>query len=413
MNHFINNIKINHLLHLQDFNIPISDKENPHLLITGKNGSGKTILLCAVAEFLDKIKNDGSLYYKEYRSWAQNYLDSLNTTTDAAQKLRAKTQYEQFEKRVQDLFGQVEIEFDDVATMINAYQQNQFILAFYQADRKILMKEPLNPTKPTISSSFDIRTSATDQFLYFLSDLKIQEALARNENMIEDADKIKHWFVGFEEILKQIYQDEQLLLVFDYRDYSFWIESEGKRFKFTQTSDGFAAVLDIVADLILKMQSKDRLTHVYDMEGVVLIDEIETHLHLELQKIIMPLLTKIFPNIQFIVTTHSPFVLNSLDNAIAFDLEHRKVIDELTDYSYASLAEGYFGVSSESSYMQMQFEKLVAYLKQEEYSDVDKLAVRSLIEDFDKVSDLASPAFVGKYLSLKTHYSEKLNQILS
>lgn len=41
----------------------------------------------------------------------------------------------------------------------------------------------------------------------------------------------------------------------------------------------------------------------FHLSGIVLIDEIETHLHLELQKNIMPLLTAIFSNIQFIVTS--------------------------------------------------------------------------------------------------------------
>ena len=54
----------------------------------------------------------------------------------------------------------------------------------------------------------------------------------------------------------------------------------------------------------------------------------------------MPLLTKVFPNIQFIITTHSPFVLSSMPNAVAYDLEHQEVLDNLTEYSYESLAEG-------------------------------------------------------------------------
>lgn len=59
----------------------------------------------------------------------------------------------------------------------------------------------------------------------------------------------------------------------------------------------------------------------YNAQGIVLIDELETHLHIELQKKILPFLTKFFPNIQFIVTTHSPYILNSISNAKAYDLE--------------------------------------------------------------------------------------------
>ena len=55
---------------------------------------------------------------------------------------------------------------------------------------------------------------------------------------------------------------------------------------------------------------------IYDtskISGIVLIDEIDLHLHIEFQKEILPLLLKIFPKIQFIITTHSPFFILGLD----------------------------------------------------------------------------------------------------
>ncbi len=50
MNYFIKNIHVNKLFHLNNFDIPIDDEKYPHLIITGKNGSGKTILLNAVSD---------------------------------------------------------------------------------------------------------------------------------------------------------------------------------------------------------------------------------------------------------------------------------------------------------------------------------------------------------------------------
>ena len=172
-------------------------------------------------------------------------------------------------------------------------------------------------------------------------------------------------------------------------------------------------MLDIVIDLILKMQPQGRLAHNYTKKGIVLIDEIETHLHLELQRIIMPLLTQLFPNIQFIVTTHSPFVLNSMNNAIAFDLEHQKILDDLTDYSYDALAEGYFGVSTGSSYMDMQLDKLHRLLEKEKLSEADKQAIRLLTKDFEELPEVASPNIVGEFLQLKCRYADKLKNILA
>ena len=130
----------------------------------------------------------------------------------------------------------------------------------------------------------------------FIVDCKVQEALARNEGKTEDADYIRQWFVGFRNILRQIFDDTTLELDFNYKDYSFLIQTRGKSFKFTELSAGYSAALDIVADLILKMQSQNNVVRAYEKEGIVLIDEIETHLHLELQRVILPILTTIFTN---------------------------------------------------------------------------------------------------------------------
>lgn len=55
MGNFITSIKVNHIFHLENFCIPISENEKKHLIITGKNGSGKTILLNAIVEHLSKV----------------------------------------------------------------------------------------------------------------------------------------------------------------------------------------------------------------------------------------------------------------------------------------------------------------------------------------------------------------------
>ena len=413
MNHYIKNIHINHLYHLHDFDIPIADENTPHLMLTGKNGSGKTVLLNAIASFLDNIKNDKSLGFTKYREHLEYNRNKLSREMQDAQKLmQTKNNINFYQSQIDKMFGQIELDFVDVANMIEDYQKEDFIIAFYQAARKTQMIEPKNPTKPELKGKGDVRSTVTNQFLNFLSDLKIQEALARNEQQFNDAEQIAQWFASFEDLLRQIYQDNELKLKFNYKDYSFLICTEGKEFKFTQTSDGFAAILDIVADLILKMQTPDNLTRAYQKKGIVLIDEVETHLHLELQKVIMPILTKVFPNIQFIITTHSPFVLNSLNNAVAFDLEHREVIDELTQYSYEALAEGYFGVSSESSYLEMQLATLGSLLQKKELSDADKSTIRYLIIDLDKVSESVSPNIVGAYLGLKNKYAPVIKTVM-
>lgn len=381
MARYITNIHVNKLFHLSDLDIPVADNNAPHLILTGKNGSGKTITLNAIADFLDNVKEDTNLIYQDYPKWMK-------------------------------VLNNVNIEFSNGYSFIHDYQEGNFIIAFYQAARKTAILEPQSPMRPELKEKFPSRTLMTNQLLFFLADLKIQEALARNEQQVAEADKIKDWFESFENVLKGFFEDKDLKLRFNYRDYTFHIETQGKSFKFTELSDGFSAIIDIIADLILKMQKKDTLVMDYLKPGIVLIDEIETHLHLQLQKIVLPLLTKLFPNIQFIVTTHSPFVLSSLPNVTAFDMEHRETIVNLSDYSYQALTEGYFGVSSDSDYIKARLEQLRELLAKEQLTDEETETTKQIIADFRNMPEAASPAITGRFNGLLVDYSKKIRNIL-
>lgn len=408
MNYFIKNIKVNKLFHLHDFAIEIPPK-NPHLLLTGKNGSGKTVLLRAIADFLDIVKEDEAMHFANYYNSLDFWQNKKNNTPQETLQTNQKITY--YQNHIDKLYGRIELALIDTAKLIEEYQKKEFIISFYGAGRLTKMSEPKNPTKPNLQVKGKADTSLTNQFLYFLSDLKVQEALARNEQQVADADNIKAWFEDFENLLKEIYQDDNLQLVFNYRDYSFTIRTRGKAFKFTEMSDGFMAAIDIIADLILKMQDDTSLTRSYQKQGIVLIDEIETHLHLELQRIVMPLLTRIFPNVQFIVTTHSPFVLSSMPNAVAYDLEHREEISDLTEYSYEALAEGYFGVKTESSYMEMRLNSLRALLEKKNLTKGEIEQLQTLIANFEQIPEVVSPTLIGEFMRLKVEYSEKINAL--
>lgn len=413
MSRYINRIHINKLFHLNNLDITIEDENNPHLIITGKNGSGKTILLNAIADFLDNVKGDNSLSYLALYERLAAFQKASETTTVMSDKMALRNAAMDTSNKIDKIFGKVCVDFDNPEEVARKYHIGDFVFAYYQATREIkgILKEPKSPTKPSFKKNGKIKETSTSQFLNFLSDLKIQEALARNEQQINDANEIGAWFKDFEHLLQEIFQDNNLKLEFNYKDYSFFIITNEKKFKFTEVSDGFSAVLDIVADLILKMQEDGLLLRNYQKEGVVLIDEIETHLHLGLQKIVMPFLTKTFPNIQFIVTTHSPFVLSSMPNAVAYDLEHREILYDLTDYSYESLAEGYFGVKTPSSYAEMQLNNLQALLEKEDWSDSDKIEIKQLTSDFDKIPETISPLIVGEYRQLAVKYANRIKEL--
>ena len=89
-----------------------------------------------------------------------------------------------------------------------------------------------------------------------------------------------------------------------------------------QLSDGEKCLLALVGDLArrLAMAHGRRPGNPLHGHGVVLIDEIDLHLHPEWQRMILHRLLDTFPNCQFFITTHSPLVLNQLQPANLFML---------------------------------------------------------------------------------------------
>lgn len=91
------------------------------------------------------------------------------------------------------------------------------------------------------------------------------------------------------------------------------VEKQGDELIVNQLSDGEKCLLALAGDLARRLAianpSLDNPLHGY---GVVLIDEIELHLHPKWQRAIIPNLVKTFPNCQFIITTHSPQVISDL-----------------------------------------------------------------------------------------------------
>lgn len=81
-------------------------------------------------------------------------------------------------------------------------------------------------------------------------------------------------------------------------------------------SDGEKGIIDMVADIAYRMAvlNPQLLSDVLKTPGVVTIDEIDMHLHPQWQRTIIDDLRTVFPNIQFIVTTHSPSVISNISS---------------------------------------------------------------------------------------------------
>jgi predicted ATP-binding protein involved in virulence len=91
------------------------------------------------------------------------------------------------------------------------------------------------------------------------------------------------------------------------------VTKQGQELIIDQLSDGEKCLLALAGDLARRLAiANPSLPDPLQGSGVVLIDEIELHLHPKWQREIIPALTRTFPNCQFIVTTHSPQVISQV-----------------------------------------------------------------------------------------------------
>ena len=145
------------------------------------------------------------------------------------------------------------------------------------------------------------------------------------------------WFRNQEDIENQIkvrndsdYEDKSLAAVkkamlamldgfedirIERRPLAMKVNKNGKSLKIDQLSDGEKCTIALFGDLARRMALANPGKDVNPLEGsgVVLIDELDLHMHTSWQRKVLNVLRDTFPNIQFIITTHSPIVLSEAD----------------------------------------------------------------------------------------------------
>ena len=398
--------------------ISLSSTTRKHLILTGKNGSGKTSLLLALKQFLQNIDNGAYAHYNNYQSNYEKIKKQLSEIP-LSQEHKVypvhggpiKVNQKQMEAHLQSQlasalntikqFGGVKIDFNVPVALQKEFKEGNFIIAFFEAKRNTNLEIPKGITKVKLKKYYSIIETARQEFIQYIVNLKADRSFARDEGDEGTVAKIDEWFQVFEKNLFKLFDIDSMALSFDRKSYNFNIIEPGKApYNLNQLSDGYSAILSIVTELILRME--EHRTKSYDVQGVVLVDEIETHLHIELQKRILPFLTAFFPNIQFIVSTHSPFVITSIQNAVICDLEKKVVTTDLSGYSYDTIVESYFDSDKYSSVLKMkidEYEKLLA--RRTQLNNDEKKSLSSLIEYLESIPKYLSDEFAVKMQQIK------------
>ena len=126
------------------------------------------------------------------------------------------------------------------------------------------------------------------------------------------------------------------------------VEADGTRIPFDGLSDGYRGVMKIVADIAVRMCILNPYLKEKTFErtpGIVAIDELDLSLHPKWQKRIIRTLTSLFPKVQFICASHSPFLIQALEEGQLISMEGM-VDEEYSGESIEDIAENIMGVEN-------------------------------------------------------------------
>jgi predicted ATP-binding protein involved in virulence len=329
----IQSLNIKNFRGFEDITIPFS-ASNVCVFI-GENGSGKTSLLDLLSNFLVRLISDVSIYYTPLNPIVLTETltndDILLTENSFESTLNLEINTKKYALKINKSIGQNSTQ-EWILKNTEIWNTDLIppIMVLYPADRNLRyvssittqnqIDNPLFTYHLAFSKSLDfqdfydwfrseedkeneqkIRTrnldyssfhlqnirSAIDLFFSTLGGVQFSDLRAeRNENDIKEGFKAN--FTSTLTILK-----------------------ENQRFKLQQLSDGEKGLLMIVADIARRISIVN--ASIKTGNGVVLIDEIELHLHPKWQERVIPALQNTFPKIQFIITTHSPQVLSNIE----------------------------------------------------------------------------------------------------
>lgn len=400
-NLFIKKIIINEVRSIKNFEILLSENTKKNLIITGKNGCGKTSLLESLKFSLKHVISKKNNQLKDFHfalnqsvnrkaELIKNNIGNGNEINQIEDKIKF------IEKQIKLLSRTSEIIFNtENFNIANQYDNGKFIVAFFSAKRNTSLKTPTGINKINTKSVYSIEENANNEFIQHIVNLKADKSFAKDDGETEVAKNIDQWFLSFEKSLKDLFNSEDLELKFDRKSYNFIIKEKGKEpYNLNELSDGYSSILSILTELIMRMETHK--TKSYDVEGVVLIDEIETHLHIELQKKILPFLTSFFPKIQFIVSTHSPFVISSIENAVICDLEKRFTTTNLSGYSYDTIIESYYDLDKYSILLKDKIEEYDQLMSIEKLDEDQEESLDELKQYLDDI-----PKFISDELAVK------------
>lgn len=361
----IDSVSLRELGPFDDIRIDLPEGTDPRLadvyLLTGPNGCGKTTVLYAIAAV---IGNDRSLLGPRMRS------ERSRASIVASGQERSMTPTEG-----PDLTGLV----DAVAEKrplgpLDEYTTRAFLhdlriapaklgwAAFaYAGTRKVEsghVKAISEPSVSPLAGSLSFRHTANTRTLaQWIANQEFRRLKAKETGRAERVEQIARSVRDIERAVAEIIEDPSFAFVSGSDlDLDIRVRRHGAVLDMDVLPDGIKSIVSWMADLLMRLDRTPWIddTPTLERSFLLLLDEIDAHLHPAWQRRILPMVQKLFPNAQIIASTHSPFVVGSAHDAHVITLAMKDGVSVLESIkpsqigiSYSAVLRDIFGIQSE------------------------------------------------------------------
>lgn len=307
-------------------------------IVVGKNGSGKSSVLQAVAIAVSwivaRIKSEKGI---------GQYIDELSVT-NGHQNAMIDAYFEEFgkitipNKTKAGLPKRFSIDLNGLRDYVNGireslentdFKSSVPVFAFYGVKRAVIdIPLRIRNTEEHMLETYKDCLNGAAKFRDFFMWFRNQEDLENEYRLdMDGGENYSSRELGTFRRAMQIFLPEYTNVRVRRKPLRMTVRKDGEELNIAQLSDGEKIYIALIGDLCRRLVlANPSIEDPLEGRGIVMIDEVDLHLHPQWQAEVTERLIKVFPNLQFIITTHSPQVINRVATDRLRILENGEII---------------------------------------------------------------------------------------
>jgi predicted ATP-binding protein involved in virulence len=183
------------------------------------------------------------------------------------------------------------------------------------------------------------------------------------------------------------------------------IDKDGETLNVLQLSQGEKSLMALVGDIARRLAMMNPgLANPLEGDGVVLIDEVDMHLHPTWQRSIISRLTTTFPNCQFVLTTHSPLVISDVKEVLVYSLNNAELSQVPSQYGQDanSVLLEVMDTHVRNAEVERQLNDLLDFIQDSQFEQAHRLLAELQSELPENHLDLARAALLLRKQELRS-----------